>query len=131
MKTKPTENNAVHPQTVEIPQPLEVHPSVSSLAAELLMKTAELLAHEPACYLQSNPCGSVCCIIGHMEAIAGVDTLFGDSSTHVRIGLQGDQYEKIFHLPEWPAHIRQNYASENVPASIGIARIEHFLRTGE
>ncbi len=124
-----TKNSTVFPQTEAIPQPLEVHPSVSPLAAELLMKTAEKLAKSPSCYNQQEPCGSVCCIIGHMEIIlAGKHLPFYDDS----LGLTNTQYHRIFEYSQetWGKLYSTDRAFA-IPASVGIARIEHMLRTGQ
>lgn len=116
----------IHPQTVEIPQPLDVHPSVSQRAQEILMQVAELLAKSPERYAQRTPCGSCCCIIGHAEALG-----------HGESGLSQTQRSRIFLMMYWPTALMKaaqpyyNSMAVDVPASIGIARIEWFLRTGE
>lgn len=131
-KNNSVQSVSVHPQIVEIPVPLVVHESVSPLAAELLMKTAETLASNPMLYDQRVPypqhdCGAPCCIIGHMRIHAGEahsGSLYLD-----KIGLNDDQFERICYVNSWPDHIRR-FGYEATPAQ-GIARIEHFLRTGE
>lgn len=124
----PNKSTTVFPQTEEIPVPLEIHPSVSPLAAELLMKVAERLALNPACYNQQWPrhsCNSPCCIIGHMEHLSGVD---GN-------GLTEHQRQSLFYVSHWPEGLqpeeRTIMAVESIPASDGIARIEHMLKTGQ
>lgn len=129
MNTKTT----TFPQTIEIPSPLEIHPSVSPLAAELMMKTAEVLAATPQLYLQhtagAGSCNTPCCIFGWMRRFSGEEnTYWKDCITSV--GLTPQQAESIFKYWEWPACV----APRNkllITAHEGIARIEHFLRTGE
>jgi hypothetical protein len=138
MKTKLALNSVYHPQTVDVPLPLEVHPSVSPLAAELLMKTCDAIAREPKEYDQSLPisrgCGSPCCIIGHMGNLIGFR---GSLDTHncEKIGLTVAQYKAIWSAYSWPAQFYQRGGNElrwpDIPALTAIARIEHFLRTGE
>ncbi len=130
MKTK---NNTTFPQTIEIPQPLEVHPSVSPKAAALLEGVIEVLMKEPQRYHQLQPsshCGSPCCIVGHMQILSAGDDL----------GLTPEQFNDIYYTSNWinkgipgvdEHYNKQGCAGHNLPASIGIARIEHFLRTGE
>lgn len=135
---KTTHQNTVYPQTVEIPEPLEIHPSVSPLAAELLMKTAERLAAEPSSYNQADcagrgTCNSPCCIIGHMLVFAGCWEL--DSHTSVaraRIGLTQSQRDALYHASRWPIlfQVADKSLREIIPAQ-GIARITHFLSTGQ
>lgn len=118
----------VHPQTTEIPEPLTIHPSVSPLAAELLMKTARELMVRPWLYDQSKPiareCGAPCCIIGHMMNFSGQG---GMACEPQRVGLSSSQFVSIFHAFSWPVHPKGSATT----AAEGIARIEHFLRTGE
>lgn len=128
------------PQRETIPAPLEIHPSVSPLAAELLLKVAEVLAARPKLYNQQIPypaeCGAPCCIIGHMEMEARAMGLR-------EIGLTGEQSNAIFLFNKWPEQFRnpvherywkgkcRGCLTSTVTAPEGIARIEHFLRTGE
>lgn len=134
MKTKLEQNNATHPQTVEVPVPLEVHPSVSPLAAELLMRVVEEIGSRPENYNQQNPvrkrwlsgCESPCCIIGWMEHFAGQSDCSGAA-----VGLTKRQYDSIFSYGQWGQFLDVQKLAKDVPASVGIARIEHFLRTGE
>lgn len=137
MKSKLAINNTVHPQTVEVPLPLEVHPSVSPLAAELLMKTYETIVREPKLYHQGvryvkEDCASPCCILGHMSVAKngrhahGVYTWSGAG-----LGLTHEQTTAIYTSTIWPAPFTQKNSCELCPVEIGLARIEHFLRTGE
>lgn len=130
MNSKLAINSVAHPQVEAIPAPLEVHPSVSPLAAELLMKTAEVLHMKPELYNQQYPthrCNSPCCIVGHMEAFAGESDMCGKA-----VGLTYEQYRGIFNYPSgWPAHlVKFEMRACEVPASMGIARIEHMLTHG-
>ena len=145
MKTK---NNTQFTQLVEIPQPLEVHPSVSPKAAALLEGVIEILMREPSRYNQMqefpSSCKSPCCILGHMRQVAGVSATLAE---HGDVNLTYQQQERLLHFADWPASCKElgyealkakfgeNYwllpTSENLPASVGIDRIEHFLRTGE
>lgn len=129
MKTKLQLNNVQHEQTVEIPLPLEVHPSVSAKAAALLEGVMEALMKTPAMYRQSNAdhrCGSPCCIIGHMRAQLGVYGHYCDPGILDSLGLKEEQAKRLFSSHYWPTP----HNSDPSPAQ-GIARIEHFLRTGE
>lgn len=134
---KTTHQNPVYPQTVEIPEPLEVHPSVSPLAAELLMKTAERIAANGKSYVQERcdpSCGSACCIIGHMQDVAGVYYNYPTAGlnrveTAPRIGLTLHQFERLFYTHNWPTPCGCNL-NEATPEQ-GIARISHFLSTGQ
>lgn len=134
----PNKSTTVFPQTEEIPVPLEIHPSVSPLAAELLMKVAEILANEPARYCQAkfsgHRCGAACCILGHMAASAGMRLPFdetGELNAH-NLGLTSLQYRRIFSHSLWPECIgAMNLAYKEVTPMLAIARIEHFLRTGQ
>lgn len=124
--TKLAQNNLIHPQTVAVPEPLTVHPSVSALAAELLMKTCEQIAKEPDSYNQQVPtrmCGSPCCITGWMEHFAG----------GYNIGLTREQERSLFlWFSGWPNHLQGGFdRAKDVTADFGIARIEHFLTTGQ
>lgn len=138
MNKTTSHQNTVYPQTVEIPKPLEIHPSVSPLAAELLMKTAEILAAQPSSYDQSDcggrgTCNSPCCIIGHMLVFAGCWELASHTSAaQQRIGLTQDQRDVLYSPYRWPGHLRVagRSWSEITPAE-GIARISHFLSTGQ
>lgn len=118
------------PQTEVIPQPLTVHESVSPLAAELLMKAAEILAKTPERYYQgecTNECGAPCCIIGHMLWLVGAQDLLSSSKAALdSIGLSNIQRDRIYHTFYWPMKHTRNPSPQE-----GIARIEHFLRTGE
>ncbi len=133
---KLAKNSVIHPQEIAVPLPIEVHPSVSPKAAELLGGVIAVLLKTPEKYNQQEPysvCGSPCCIMGHM-ALMGYP---GTSS-----GLTSDQTFGIEYLSGWPAHLReavQNTAEadghrkltmEYATPEQGIARCEHFLRTG-
>ena len=121
-----TKNQTAFPQTVAVPEPLEIHPSVSALAAELLMKVCDILHAEPARYDQGterSSCGGPLCIVGHMKALAGSK----------KIGLTEEQYIAIWSAAGWPSQFREfdKYESwRDIPATNGIARIEHMLTTG-
>ncbi len=120
----------IHPQTIEVPEPLVIHPSVSPKAAVLLMQVADELHRNPAGYNQQKPvhhCGAACCIIGWMEHFSNeAPDWFGE-----KIGLTKRQHSNIFNYPLWGKFYNRHIRSYEVPASTGIARIEHFLRTGE
>lgn len=133
-----TKNTTQFAQEVEIPLPLEVHPSVSQKAAELLLGVIEVLMRKPEMYNQMGThqmeCGTPCCIIGHMRVLSG--DRFADR--HKKLGLSVNQCESLFHATKWPEQFKPSHGDvsysticERIPASVGIARIEHFLRTGE
>ncbi len=134
MKTKIEQNSVCHPQTVEIPQPLEVHPSVSELAARLLATVIERLMAKPDSFNQNSAsisCESPCCILGHCAILIGASNV--DESRPEFLGLNRVQFQKIFWPDQWPKQFRPANDNEwkGIPAATGIARIEHFLRTGE
>lgn len=110
-------NNAVHPQTVEIPQPLEIHPSVSADLAREMLRVADTLCRCPELF----DGGTVVdlypdrprCIIGH---------------------LTGNRHLAFERWPENQPALYRMYGEANAhgdDAGWAIARIEHFLRTGE
>ncbi len=126
-----------YPQTTEIPVPLVVHESVSPLAAELLMKVTDILHRNPENYNQARCntywCGTPLCIYGHManilgKKVNGVCDEDRDASAK-EVGLTKKQLEALFYTENWPtAHGK--FMHDATPEQ-GIARIEHFLRTGE
>ena len=129
-----------HPQLIESPQPLEVHPSVSPVAAELLMGAAERIARHPDQYAQRHlakhfhKCGTACCILGHMGEIRGVAACAYVAQE--KMGLTPRQFDAICYTENWPKYFKNrypgvDYKNMEIPAEVGVARIEHFLRTGE
>lgn len=139
MTPKPTPPSTAtpFPQVVEIPVPLEIHPSVSPLAAELLMKAADAIHRDAKIYRQDGcdpSCDSACCIIGHCQQAAGVyfnrrpAGLNREETAHL-LGFSAKQFDSIFYTNLWPTSHGIGH-NEATPEQ-GIARIEHFLRTGE
>lgn len=135
-----TKNNITYPQTVEIPAPFEIHPSVSPKAAELLLGVIEVLMTRPLDYHQGigyvkAECGTPCCILGHMYILQSGRPLQGahfvgtDSGT--AFGLTEDQSLSLYVSPFWPSPWKQKSDTDWVHPETAIARIEHFLRTGE
>lgn len=132
-------SDLVHPQVEAIPAQLEIHPSVSWLAAELLMKTSEMLSREPRRYNQAicdteqHGCGSPCCILGHM--LLFVNVLTHGINAEIKslraeqTGLSTEQLDRLFFRHQWPAQWKKD--SNLATPEEGIARIEWFLRTGE
>lgn len=120
--------HTIHPQTEAIPS-LVIHPSISPQAAELLLKTADILASQPERYNQGNlfakysPCGTACCIVGHMGLLIGENSLC--TRDHKKVGLTYQQIMAICWLDGWPTETQHPVS----PAQ-GIARIEWMLTTG-
>lgn len=134
MKTKTVSSFAgvQHPQTEAIPQPLEIHPSVSPKAAGLLLSVVEVLIKTPHRYRQwwpLNSCETPCCILGHMAAFAGRSCFSPDSCDEA--GLTLPQFESLFLWSRWPATFQKGLGQHSAAAPEAIGRIEHFLRTGE
>lgn len=132
----PNKSTTVFPQTEEIPVPLEIHPSVSPLAAELLMKVAERIATDPHQYNQGNftghhKCNSPCCILGHCALVAGLRLDYdGTGNKNANpLGLTNQQYINLFWAGLWPVSTLGEM--NKITAQQGIARIEFFLRTGQ
>jgi hypothetical protein len=127
----------IHPQTEAVPALLPRHPSVSEKAYDLLTGVIEVLMTQPKSYRQDlccvTSCGSACCIIGHMLNQQGLFTAERPAGHNKQwaasvCGLTYAQFTAIFYADNWPtSHNELNLATP----SQGIARIEHFLRTGE
>lgn len=125
--------NEQYPQSEVIPQLLEIHPSISAKAAELLMKTSKRLMQQPEAYNQSWPihdsCGTPCCILGHCASFIGRTAVGPCDATLV--GLTDSQFYSLFWRSRWPDQFSFPLNPYGVNAETAVARIEYFLRTGK
>lgn len=133
-----TKNTTQFPQTVEIPQPLEVHPSVDPELARGLMAACEYIAANPDKFDMAE--GHITydgrgCVICHAARLSKWNRTAVEGS-----GIAADEQEVTsFPLGDWRRiYSPHGWNKENCGANNGytqheprIARIEHFLRTGE
>lgn len=125
---KITQNNAVHPQTVEIPQPLEAHPSVSESLANGLLAAVEKFHREPRVFDMGAGVGAMergqserFCVICWAHKLTGFDySGYNLWETPSPLGHPA----RIYDVDQWPCKTDSQCISKT------IARIEHFLRTG-
>lgn len=125
-------NNAVHPQTVEVPEPLTVHPSVDpELARGLISAVEYIYAHPEEFSMESSDFNNICgprgCAICHAERLSGFKRNRAEWSRNVdpsKIPL-GDG-RRIYDI-RFYAGTGFDWSSKFPP----VARIEHFLRTGQ
>lgn len=128
---KITDRNKVqHPQTVEIPDPLEIHPSIDPELANGLMAALESIAAKPEtfCFVANVWEGTRGCVICHAEKFSNWKRPAHENRSMKPYPL-GD-FQRIFF---W-----DNGNGDSVYEKFGwdtnfgrFARIEHFLRTGE
>lgn len=116
---KLAQNSTIHPQTVEVPAPLEIHPSVDPVLAQKLLRITDMFSLHPETFNGfvshvENGCG---CIIAHLK--------------------EGRNIHGFKVADEYPASSQALRRIYNEAASAGecapwaINRIETFLRTGE
>lgn len=128
---KLTQNNAVHSQTIEIPKPLEIHPSVDPELARGLIATIDHIAvHWDTLDISLSNFwgGSVGCFACHAERFSNWRR--PDNITQWRVGGSIHDYPigdaRRFYAP----HVFNERCWWKTFES-ATARIEHFLRTGE
>lgn len=128
---KTTHQNTVYPQTVEIPEPLEIHPSVDPELARGLIAAVEYIDKHPLEFYMGHglPDGQPDCVICHAERLSSWKR--SPSIQNWLVGKSGDIYplgdaRRIFSPSSWCA-LCMDY---NTTAG-RIARISHFLSTGQ
>ncbi len=135
---KLAQNQTAHPQTVEIPQPLEIHPSVNPELAKGLMAACEHISCHPEQFDMSAPgfdSEGKGCVICHVERLSNwrrdrtITHTIALSENEVYGWALGD-WRRIFSPFGWNKDNCGHYAGYNYDES-RFARIEHFLRTGE
>lgn len=121
-----------YPQTVEIPEPLEIHPSVDPELARGLIAAVEYIEDHPAqfdigrCVFVDGK-GCICC---HAERLSSWqrpcspksdEFLSAQSLDDIPIG----HWERVYWYMYWPKQFDYRTAEGRVN------RVNHFLRTGE
>lgn len=120
------------PQTVEVPAPLEIHPSVDPELARGLIAAVEYLADNPEKFSFGVPRlleNGVGCIICHAERLSNWrrDRERGYEYSDPKLPL-GSYIRIFFKCGAYDANeIEMDYDT----VAGRMARIEHFLRTGE
>lgn len=130
MKTKTVSSFAgvQHPQTEAIPQPLEIHPSVDPELARGLINAVEYINEHENEFCMNNMSfeDGKGCIICHVERLSQWrrPELIGSSLPSHPLG----SWARIFWTKAWTgAGFHEGYYTTEGR----IARIEHFLRSGE
>lgn len=122
----------VFPQTVEIPAPLEIHPSVDPELARGLIAAVEYIDQHPEEFDMTNPRfeDGKDCVICHAERLSNWKRpADGSGFIFLTKSAIGHWSRIFFHLnwgglnPKW----NDGYNS----SELRLERIEHFLRTGE
>lgn len=122
-------NSAVHPQVEEVPTPLEIHLSVDPELARGLLNAVEYIDKHPEEFNMASGnfdkyCGPQGCVICHAERLSNWKRNWGNtySIKDIPIGDGRRIFDRRFHTEngfDW------------FGSKLPIARIEHFLRTGE
>lgn len=119
-------NKVIHPQTVEIPQPLEVQHSISDDLVVEMLRVASFFTKNPDKFdgscatMRLNGCG---CVLAHLTGATWSNSTCMDDFS---LGLAKSRW------PQHHAAFKSIYAySPGENAQWAVARIETFLRTGE
>ena len=124
-KTKLTLNSVAYPQTVEVPAPMEIHPSIPADLAREMLRVADLFSRQPEAYHgrfskvgihysgPHHPCGCICAyIVGETSHGAACMSIWPAHSEALRLIYEEASLGDRVDDPAW-----------------AIARIERFLRT--
>jgi len=136
----------------EVPQTLEVHPSIPDHIASGLMEVSRRLLSSPELYNQDkdhfsndDPTGCILCHLKEVLTVNG-EAPWDDTFFYCR---KHPMFEKLFWYQLWPEPFKTSFLSivgendegysyatqkrfrDSRLAPIAISRIEHFLRTGE
>lgn len=126
-------NQTAFPQTQAIPEPLEIHPSVDPELARGLIAAVEHIEVHPEEFDMGegfNHGKGAGCVICHVERLSNwrrpIDHLM-NNITPLPIG----HYLRIYRQDYWwhGENVMQRFEHKNTEGRL--ARIEHFLRTGE
>lgn len=130
--TTSTHQGIAYPQAPDLPQPLEIHPSVDPELAKGLIAAVEYINDHPeefdmAVGPQEGP-GRRGCVICHVERLSNWRRSSCDNMwlTGAPLGHPA----RIYNPSNWPYRGPQ-FGNDWVTNEGRIARIEHFLRTGE
>lgn len=92
------------------------------------------------------PCGTACCIAGASFLLTSpeeVERLLSSWSRMIpwsiikeeavnNLAITDDQAERLFHVHNWPAKFRTQFSrakTQRGRVNVGVARIEHFIKT--
>jgi len=106
-------------------------------AVELLRQVQQQLRDNPESYLQDRDCGSAQCIIGWMEKFAGsmnARKLMPILTRAESCFLTLNQWARLYWVGDWPTEFFDSDPTSGseinaIPASVAIARIDHFIAT--
>lgn len=114
---KTTHQTTVYPQTVEIPEPLEVHPSVDPELAAIMLGVSDMIARAPQCFngristITHDGCGCIIALAMGRPMLSSAWMAKFPKSEAVLHQINGEAIGK--------------------DAAWAIARIEEFLSTGQ
>lgn len=124
----------LYPQTVEIPQPLEIHPSVDPELARGLINAVEYINEHPEELQMTNGHSyeKGGCVICHVERLSNwkrpaLTGMEGEAEKDTPLG----NWKRIYQPNAWGNKFNFDKGCSWQHAEGRIARIEHFLRTGE